>query len=107
MRRYGTRQRAQNRMQLAKSRWAVVSFRKLHESTPELQTAQRETQATLELSNLYRIYLCRHGQQIVDPGDHRKVLVEIQDPLICYVDSKTVLVQYEGGKWLREKTISM
>jgi hypothetical protein len=105
--RYHSKEDAMNRLQLAKSRWAVVSFRKLDEATPELQTAQRETQTTLELSNLYRFYLCRYCKQEVDQSDRRKVLVETQDPMIFYVDRTTVLVQYEGGKWWREKTISM
>jgi hypothetical protein len=107
LRRYKTEDDALNRFQLAKSRWAVVSFRKVDASTEELETAQKETQTNLQGPHRYRFHVCRYGKTTVDPKDFRKVLVEMQDQLIVYIDRTNALLQYKGGKWMHEKSILM
>lgn len=107
LRRYKTEENALNRLQLAKSRWAVVSFRKVDGSTAELEAAQQETQTILQGPHRYRFHVCRYGKEVVDPNDFRKVLVQMQDQLIVYVGATNLLLQYKGGKWLHEKSILM
>lgn len=107
LRRYKTEENALNRLQLAKSRWAVVSFRKVGEASAELEAAQQETQTNLRGPHQFRFHVCRYGKDLLDPKDFRKVLIEMQDPLIVYVDTTNLLFQYKGGKWLREKSILM
>jgi len=105
LRRYNTEENALNRLHLAKSRWTVVSFRKLDEPDSELQSAEREIHARLEPRHLYRFHVYRAGRQVTDSQDVKKVLVEMQDQVLLYVDSVNVVLRYKGGRWLREKTI--
>ena len=105
MRRYNRKSEAINRLQLARSRWAVVSFRKLAASTAELRDALSQTQKQLKGAHLYRFHVCRYGKQIVDPGDFRKVLVQPEDQVTLYLDGANVLLQFKGGKWLHDNPI--
>ena len=104
LRRYNSEEEALNRLNLARSRWAVVSFVKLHAPTAESKAAEAQTKTKLGAAARYRFHVCRYGKEIVDPQDFRKVLVEMQDQVILYVAGADVLLQYKGGKWLREKT---
>lgn len=107
LRRYNSTEDALNRLNLARSRWAVVSFSKLHAPTAESQAAEEQTKTKLSAASRYRFHVCRYGKEIADPQDFRKLLVKMHDQVILYVAGSDVLLQYKGGKWLREKTSLM
>lgn len=94
-----TQELASNRMQLAKSKWAVSSFRQVARDDSGLQAALAQTQATAGDSDFYRVKIFRYGEQIRDPGDVYHVLVEIHEPTVFYVSDRHVLFKSEDEPW--------
>lgn len=95
--------RAANRLQLAKSEWAVVSFRKPDgaHAADELRDAEQQAGAKLRAGETYRFHVYRHGQEVGDEQGPRHVLVEMLEQAILYTDGANVLRRVEGGKWER------
>lgn len=90
-----------NRLQLAKSKLAVGSFRKI-QAEAEVRAARQQTEAALDGNSLYRFQVYTPGDEIRDPQDFRYLLVEIKEPLLFYVDPQQVLMRRENGTWEKQ-----
>ena len=102
----GDKDKAANRLQLAKSNIAVASFRKLDAPTEESQAAERQTETKLQAGDTYRFHVFKHGAEETDEQNFQHVLVKMERQVVLYVDGKNVLKK-EGkdGKWRRETSI--
>ena len=99
---------AANRLQLAKAKWAVASFRKVSDKDPELGAACEKTQSAVAGSDWYRLVIYRYGEkEIVDPTNFRFLLIDMHDTVLFYVNRKTVLFQPEGKGWTKQAPFEM
>ena len=97
-----TKELALNRLQLAKSEWAVASFRKLRQADADLRAAQQQARTELSGTETYRILIYRYGKEIPDPQDFKHVLVEMGETVLLYVDQQHVLRRGKDGTWERQ-----
>lgn len=97
-----------NRLQLAKAKWAIASFRKVSDKDPELRAACEKTQSAVAGSDWYRLVIYRYDEkEIVDPTNFRFLLIEMHDTVLFYVNRKTVLFQPEGKGWTKQEPFEM
>ncbi len=90
-----------NRMQLAKSGWAVASFRKVPGDDAEYRQACTQVGLT-PAEDPYRLLIYCWGKQQPDPTDFRRVLVEMKETALFYVDDKQLLVQRNDSPWEKQ-----
>jgi hypothetical protein len=99
---------AANRLQLAKAKWAVASFRKVSDKDPELRAACEKAQSADAGSDWYRLVIYRFDEkETVDPTNFRFLLIEMHDTVLFYVNRKTVLFQPEGKGWTKQAPFEM
>jgi hypothetical protein len=90
---------------VAKSSWAVRSFRPVAADDASLAAAEAETGARLAGPRRYRFEVFRWGEHFPDPADLKVVLVEMLETVVAYVDGSTVLLRRNEGPWTRGESI--
>jgi hypothetical protein len=101
----GNEVEAANRLQFAKSGWAVVSFLKLDAPSAELQDAEQQAGTKMLSRETYRFHVYKYGEEKRDTRDHRFVLVEMKEQKFFYADSKNILMRDGDGKWTHPKVV--
>lgn len=103
-----TKALAANRQNLAKSEWAVSSFRKVVKAdNTGLLAACAATHTDPDVGGpWYRFEAYRYGKQITDPGDFHYVLVEVKEPIVFFVNGQTVLMQPKEQAWQKQRAFA-
>jgi hypothetical protein len=90
---------------LAKSAWAVLSFRAVAADDPGLGAAERAAGGRLTDPRRYFFDVFQWGKEIHDPDDLRIMYVEMLERRTLYVAGNTVLMQRAGGSWTIDRSM--
>jgi hypothetical protein len=103
----GNPDEAANRLQFAKSQWAVFSFRKLDAQSAgltELRAAEQQSKTRLRIGETYWFHVYSPGKEVKDKENFKRVRVEMKEQTFFYVDGENVLRRNGNGKWERVET---
>lgn len=81
----------------AKGKWNVLSFKHISGEEPEFKEAQALTKTSLQ-GDIYRFLMFQPGNRRYE---NQKILVEIKELVILYVDSMQILLKKDKGNWIR------
>ncbi len=87
-----------------KATWGVLSFKRLEQSSPELDAAQAAVGRTLTMP-VYRIDAYKHGAVVDHPSDLRKVRVRVRRRALLFVDGLQLLVKRGAQPWYGEADV--
>lgn len=75
-----------------KSKWAVLSFRRVESDDPDLDALVRSLQRRLNPSHTYRFEMIRHDNALAEnPSDFSRALVKVAERVILFADPVVVL----------------
>jgi hypothetical protein len=88
------------RNQLDKTKWALISFRKLDPGDADYRQACRRTKRTLHVQFAYRFEMIEHKDQRAGTGKRfDKVYVSYDRIELLYADPSLVLHRQDNGTW--------
>lgn len=96
----------------AKSRWAVLSFRKMPPGDAEAAAAESQAGSALPEGPLFRFHVFRWGKESAETDAKAgqgqptyTVRVEMLEEAIAYVSGSVVLLQRNGGTWSKDTSM--
>jgi hypothetical protein len=92
------------RLMHEKSLWAVLSFQRVAAEALDLKAISQAAKHTFTGPHIFRFEIFRWGEHSEDPGDHKVVLVEMEEEVVAYSDGRRVIKQ-SGDTWVLDATI--